>query len=407
MKNLLLAQSGGPTAAINATVAGAFQQGMISSKVGKVYGSVNGIKGAMEDRFIDLTEVLSSPHNLALLETSPAAALGSCRVKLKNFTEDESQYIQIFNTFKKYDIGYFVYIGGNDSMDTVQKLSAYAKSKGIDDIKIMGAPKTVDNDICETDHTPGFASAAKYIGTTLSEIQRDCNVYDVPAVTLVEIMGRNAGWLTASAVLARKTGCGGPALIYLPEVAFDCDAFIEDIKQKLSEHPAVVVALSEGIKDAQGRYVGESAQSGAVDAFGHKYLAGAAKYLESLVKEKVGCKVRSVELNLMQRCAAHLASASDIYESKLLGAAAVERAVSGMGGEIPIIVRTSNNPYAIRIETRKIELVANKEKLIPREWINDRGNDVTKEMMDYLLPLIEGETTVLFRDGLPQSISLY
>lgn len=247
-KNLLVAQSGGPTAAINATVAGAIERALVSENVDKIYGAVNGIKGVIEGRLIEIGETFRNPQNLQLLETTPAAALGSCRLKLKSLTENKAEYDAIIKTLKEFNIGYFIYIGGNDSMDTVLKLSEYCYQNGIDDIKIMGAPKTIDNDLCETDHTPGFGSAAKYIATTFAELKRDCDVYDIPAVTIVEVMGRNAGWLTASAALARKNGCGGPQLIYLPEVAFDLQNFIEDVKAELKKVPSSVDCSQRGNK---------------------------------------------------------------------------------------------------------------------------------------------------------------
>ncbi|MBE6885483.1 MAG: 6-phosphofructokinase [Oscillospiraceae bacterium] len=405
-KNLLIAQSGGPTAAINATLAGVVQTGLLSASVDKVLGAVNGIKGVYEGRLVDIGCQLSSPESMRLLMQTPAAALGSCRLKMKSPEADPAFYEQITKVMLENNVGYFVYIGGNDSMDTVLKLSRYYKEKGID-IKVMGAPKTVDNDLCVTDHTPGFPSAAKYIGATLAEIVRDCHVYDIPAVTIVEIMGRDAGWLAASACLARLNGCGGPQLIYLPEVPFDIDRFVEDVKKELEKNPAVVVAVSEGIRDENGVYTAEANQSGAVDAFGHKYLAGIAKYLESVVRDRIGCKARGIELNLPQRCAAHILSATDVEESRMQGAAAAERAISGFSGEMAAVKRISSKPYRTEITTVPIEQVANEVSSVPRSWINEAGNDVTEEMVEYLYPLIQGELNQIFENGLPKHISLY
>ena len=399
MKNVVVAQSGGPTAAINATALGVIKEALSSEKVQKVYAGINGSKGISDGRLVDLTERLKDEKQQHLLETTPAAALGSCRMKLKSFEEDEATYKKILSVFREFNIGYFVYIGGNDSMDTVLKLSQYFAKEGIDDIKVMGAPKTVDNDLPETDHTPGFGSAAKYIATTFAEIGRDCNVYDISAVTIVEVMGRNAGWLTASSALARENGCGAPSLIYLPEKPFDVDSFIEDVKEELKKKNAVVVAVSEGIRGADGKYTAESYQSGAVDVFGHKYLAGTAKFLTDVVKEKIGCKTRAIELNLMQRCAAHIASKTDIEESKMLGAAALKFALDGKSGEMSIIVRTGE--YKTEISSADIALVANREKTIPTEWINERGNDITEECLTYLRPLIIGETEPVYENGIP------
>ncbi len=406
MKNLLLAQSGGPTAAINATVAGAAKYALESGKIDKVYAGCNGIKGVIEGRLVEIGERLSDSEQMHLLETTPASALGSCRLRLKAIEDDRESYEKILKVLREYNIGYFVYTGGNDSMDTVLKLSQYFEKEGIDDIKVMGAPKTIDNDLPETDHTPGFGSAAKYIATTFAEIGRDCNVYDIPAVTVVEVMGRNAGWLTAASALSRENGCGAPALIYLPEAPFDINEFIEDVKGKLAEKSAVVVAVSEGIRDKEGKYAAESYMSGAVDAFGHKYLAGTAKFLTDVIKEKIGCKVRAIELNLMQRCAAHIASKTDIEESKALGAAAVEAALSGKSGEMTIIKRKDTQDYQTEISTADIALVANGEKTVPREWINERGNDVTAECVNYIKPLIIGETQSVYKDGIPVHFAL-
>ncbi len=406
MKNLLLAQSGGPTAAINATVAGAVAAALSSGKIDKIYAGCNGIKGVIEGRLVEIGERLSDPKEMHLLETTPASALGSCRLRLKDVDTDRESYEKILKVLREYNIGYFVYTGGNDSMDTVLKLSQYFEKEGIDDIKVMGAPKTIDNDLPETDHTPGFGSAAKYIATTFAEIGRDCNVYDIPAVTVVEVMGRNAGWLTAASALARKNGCGAPALIYLPEAPFDIDEFIEDVKAKLEVQSAVVVAVSEGIRDKDGKYAAESYMSGAVDAFGHKYLAGTAKFLTDVIKERIGCKVRAIELNLMQRCAAHIASETDIEESKALGAAAVKAALDGKSGEMTIIRRKSAKAYETEISTVDIALVANGEKIVPREWINDRGNDVSEDCIKYIEPLIIGETKPVYENGIPVHFAL-
>lgn len=406
MKNVLVAQSGGPTAAINATVAGVVKKALESDKVSKVYAGLNGIKGIIDGRLYEIGERLKDAKEMHLLETTPAAALGSCRMKLKSVEEDRESYDKILSVFREFNIGYFVYVGGNDSMDTVLKLSKFFESEGIDDIKVMGAPKTIDNDLPETDHTPGFGSAAKYIIATFCEIGRDCNVYDIPAVTVVEVMGRNAGWLTAAAALSRENGCGAPSLIYLPEAVFDLDNFIEDVKEALKHQNAVVVAVSEGIRSADGGYVAESYQSGAVDVFGHKYLAGTAKFLTDIVKEKIGCKVRAIELNLMQRCAAHIASKTDIEESKALGAAALEFALNGKSGEMSIIKREDSKEYKTSISSADISLVANKEKTVPREWINERGNDVLEPCINYIKPLILGETSPVYKNGIPVHFSV-
>ena len=404
MKHMLIAQSGGPSAAINATVAGVVERCMTSDKVDRIYGAVNGIKGVLNGNYVDLTEVLSSPEQLRLLCSTPAAALGSCRLKLNN--ADEGQLGQIVDALLSREIGYFVYIGGNDSMDTVYQLSAYIKKHNIQGLSVMGAPKTIDNDLPMTDHCPGFGSAAKYIAATFAEIVRDCEVYDIPAVTIVEVMGRNAGWLTAASALSRENGGTGPQLIYLCERAFDTEQFISDVKACLAKRNAVVVAVSEGLKNADGSYLSESKGSG-VDVFGHAALSGTAKVLEGLVKEKIGCKVRSIELNLMQRCASHLASANDLSESKMLGMTAADRALNGVSGEMAIVERLSSAPYRVRYGTTDIALVANLEKKVPDSCINPQGNDVTEQMLEYLRPLVHGEVQVPMCGGVPVHLELY
>lgn len=404
MKHMLIAQSGGPSAAINATVAGVVERCMTSDKVDRIYGAVNGIKGVLNGNYVDLTEILSSPEQLRLLCSTPAAALGSCRLKLNN--ADEGQLGQIVDALLSREIGYFVYVGGNDSMDTVYQLSAYIKKHNIQGLSVMGAPKTIDNDLPMTDHCPGFGSAAKYIAATFAEIVRDCEVYDIPAVTIVEVMGRNAGWLTAASALSRENGGTGPQLIYLCERAFDTEQFIRDVKACLAKRNAVVVAVSEGLKNADGSYLSESKGRG-VDVFGHAALSGTAKVLEGLVKEKIGCKVRSIELNLMQRCASHLASANDLSESKMLGMTAADRALNGVSGEMAIVERLSSAPYRVRYGTTDIALVANLEKKVPDSCIHPQGNDVTEQMLEYLRPLVHGEVQVPMCGGVPVHLELY
>lgn len=407
MKNLLMAQSGGPTVAINATLAGIITGAAVSSRIDTVYGAVNGIQGVLDENFINLNELILDTKCVDLLCQTPAAALGSCRFKLKDPAVDDSQYQKIVEVLMKHNIGYFVYIGGNDSMDTVDKLSKYLKEKNIEDIVVVGAPKTIDNDLALTDHCPGFGSAAKYIATTFSELERDCGVYNIPAVTIVEVMGRNAGWLTASSALARLNGGRGPSLIYLCEVPFSIDKFIEDVNEELKKHPDVIVAVSEGIKDAEGRYISEVNQSGVTDVFGHSYLAGAAKYLEQVVRDKIGCKVRSIEMNLMQRCAAHVASATDLSESKLLGMHALQCAIEGRTGVMAAVERLNDDPYEIVFRNVPVKDVANKEKTVPTEWITPDGHDVTEEMMTYLTPLIQGEVNPTYKNGIPEHMVLY
>lgn len=393
-KNLLTAQSGGPTAAINASLAGVIRAGVESGAIGQVFGAVHGIEGVLNDFILPLDDLDTS-----LLKQTPAAYLGSCRNKLPPAAENPAVYEKIFGLFAKYNIGYFLYIGGNDSMDTVHKLSAYARENGYD-VSIIGIPKTIDNDLEITDHTPGFGSAAKYIATTVSEIANDSHVYFLKSVTIIEIMGRHAGWLTAAAALARNAQSQAPHLIYLPEVTFSKDNFIADIQAQFDAGVTnVIVAVSEGIRDKNGKFICESDDT-ALDAFGHKMLSGAGKVLERHVAAALGCKVRSVELNVSQRCAGHLLSKTDIEEAFAIGAAGVQAAVRGETGKMMVFKRTGNAPYGIEISSTPIDDIANQEKKVPPAYIAGR-HDVTEEMLVYLRPLILGEVTVQYKDGLP------
>ena len=394
VKNLLAAQSGGPTAAINASLAGVIVGGLQSGNVGTVYGAVHGIEGVLNEQIEDIGGL-----DLELLKQTPAAYLGSCRNKLPEADEDPTVYERIFQVFAAYNIGFFIYIGGNDSMDTVSKLAMYAERKQID-IAIIGVPKTIDNDLEFTDHTPGFGSAAKYIATTVSEISQDARVYFLKSVTIVEIMGRHAGWLTAAAALGRNADNAAPHLIYLPEVVFSRTAFVRDIREQFQKGVHnVVVAVSEGIRDEAGRFICDSA-SAALDAFGHKMLSGAGKVLEHLVANEIGCKVRSIELNVPQRCAGHLRSKTDVEEAFAIGRAGARAAASGETGKMMAFARVSQKPYEVRIVSAPVRQIANREKTVPPEYIDGR-HDVTAAMLDYLMPLIQGEVDVQFRDGLP------
>ena len=406
MKNMLVAQSGGPSAAINATITGVIDAGLASSRVEHVYGALNGIKGVLNENFVMLDDICRSTETRDLLAVTPAAALGSCRWKLKNPEEDQREFEEIIRILRKYNIGYFIYTGGNDSMDTVYKLSVYCREHGVDDIKIMGAPKTIDNDLGETDHCPGFGSAAKFIATAFTEIACDCYVYDIPSVTVVEVMGRNAGWLTASAALARNEARHVPQLIYLCERAFDTGRFVEDVKEALERENNIIIAVSEGLKDARGNYVGEEMKSGKEDAFGHKYLSGIGKYLEQVITDKIGCKVRSVELNILQRCAGYMLSETDIIESRNLGAFAAVSAIRGESGKMSALKRMPGDNYQVEIVLADLSKIANVEKTVPLEWITENGHDITQEMVDYLRPLIQGEVRIPYKDGVPEHFIL-
>lgn len=404
--NAVVGQSGGPTAAINATLAGVVRGALESKYINKIYGMKNGIEGLLERRLIDLGEALDCEEKIRSLERTPAAALGSCRLKLPSAEKDASVYEKIFDIFAEYDIRYFFYIGGNDSMDTAAKVSEFAESRGYD-IRIIGIPKTVDNDLLVTDHTPGYGSAAKYVATTVQEIIYDCAVYTTKAVTIIEVMGRDAGWLTAASAVGSVVNGIAPDLVYLPECAFDMDEFYSSVEKALQRHPNVVVAVSEGIRFADGRYVCESDQGGATDVFGHKALSGAAKTLEMAVKNRFGCKVRSIELNLPQRCAGHLLSKTDIFESVSIGKEAVRVAAEdGVSGDMMIFERISTAPYSCVVSHRKVADIANMVKGVPSEFINAEGNFVTKECCEYILPLIEGEDPPAYVRGIPDYIIL-
>ena len=401
--NVIVGQSGGPTAAINATLSGVIRgakKALADGYVEKIYGMRNGIEGFLEDRLIDLDAAFSDMKDLSLLEATPSAALGSCRKKLPAPELGNETFEKIFALFKKYDIRYFFYIGGNDSMDTVAKLTVYSKMVNYD-LRAVGVPKTIDNDLAATDHTPGFGSAAKFVATTISEILCDTAVYRIPAVTIVEVMGRDAGWLTTSAALTSLNG-KQVDYIYLPEVAFSVEAFLDDVRAALKRHPNVVIAVSEGIRDAEGNYI---SASGKKDNFGHVQLTGAGRVLESIVKEAIGCKVRSIELNLPQRCASHIASLTDIKESVMTGEAAVNFALRGSAGTMVCMKRYESAEYEIYFEALDVLSIANAVRSVPLEYINEAHNGVTQACLDYLAPLIMGELPIVYKNGMPAHFS--
>jgi len=399
-KNILVGQSGGPTAVINASLYGIIKEAAAhSEQIGSVYGMINGIEGFLSGHIMDLSKELSD-EDLELLRLTPAAYLGSCRYKLPE-NLDASVYTLLFEKFEQLNIGAVFYIGGNDSMDTVSKLSRYAE-KVDSSIRFIGVPKTIDNDLVETDHTPGCGSAAKYVATTVREIATDASVYDnKKSVTIVEIMGRHAGWLTAASVLARKFKGDNPVLIYLPEVAFSPDTFIEKVKEKLTKTSNLVVCISEGINDGNGTFVCELASDVGTDTFGHKMLTGSGKYLENLVKEKLGIKVRSVELNVCQRCSSSCLSATDLDEAAASGRFAVSAALDGETGKMINFIRKSDDPYILEFGTADVNEICNKEKAVPEEWITKDGSDIGDEFIAYARPLIQGSVEVPMKDGLP------
>ena len=400
-KNLIIGQSGGPTAVINASLAGVIDYVLASDKIGTVYGMVNGVEGLLEENIVNLSAMFEDkPHEVNRLKHSPAMFLGSCRYKLSH---NEEEYAKIFKTFRKYDIGTFIYIGGNDSMDTVKKMADYTQANGID-IKVIGIPKTVDNDLEGIDHSPGFGSAAKYIATCVRNVAYDTSIYSIKSVHIIEAMGRNAGWLTAASVLARQDNMPAPHLVYLPEVPFSVEQFLRDVKEKLEVYNSVIVVVSEGINDGKGNYVAEGGCS--QDGFGHAQLSGAGAYLKTVVEDEIGCKVRALEPSVLQRSAGHIASLCDVNEAFNLGTVAVKAAEDGKTGVFATLRRLSDKPYCVEYGTEKIEVVANQEKLVPREWINAAGNDVTDEMVRYLKPLIRGVATTPYRAGLPDYIDI-
>ena len=399
-KNVIVGQSGGPTAVINGSLYGVVSESLKQSeKVGTIYGMVNGIEGFLHDHFMDIG-ALDATNELELVRTTPGAYLGSCRYKLPEDLNDPV-YPELFKKFEEKNIGYFFYIGGNDSMDTVSKLSRYAAGAG-SDIRFIGVPKTIDNDLVETDHTPGYGSAAKYVATVVREIATDATVYDnKQSVTIVEIMGRHAGWLTAASILARKFEGDNPVLVYLPEVAFNQDAFIEKVKENLNTTPYRVVCISEGINDGNGTFICEYASDVGVDNFGHKMLTGSGKYLENLVKEKIGVKVRSIELNVCQRCSCAHLSRVDLDEAVNAGIYAVQVAIAGETGKMITFIRNKRVPYELSYGTADVNIICNKEKPVPAEWIIGEGSDISDDFIDYARPLTQGYVELPTKNGIP------
>lgn len=402
MKNIVIGQSGGPTAVINSSLAGAMEYAFSREEIGTVYGMVNGIKGLLDNNLLNLNEMFAGKDELIeRLRLSPAMFLGSCRYKLSENNFDD--YEKIVDVLNENNIGYFIYIGGNDSMDTVLKMSEYAKKNNID-IKFVGVPKTIDNDLVGIDHSPGFGSAAKFVSASVKDISYDTSIYAIKSVHIVEVMGRDAGWIAASSALARDEDMIAPHLIYMPEVAFSTDRFVTDVEEKLSKYNSVIIVVSEGIKDENGKYI--SAKSNKVDRFGHVMLCGTGEYLKGLVEENFGCKVRCIELGVLQRSAGHYASVTDIREAYNLGVYAVSAALKGESGKFSTLKRISTKPYIVEYGIQNVSVVANQEKKVPRNWINDAGNDVTQEMLDYLRPLVKGSPQIPEKNGLPNYIQI-
>ena len=395
-RNIIVGQSGGPTSVINSSLAGVYKNA-IERGFDKVYGMLHGIQGLLDEQYIDLSTQIHSELDIELLKRTPSAFLGSCRFKLPEIHEDKAIYEKIFEILNRLDIDAFIYIGGNDSMDTIKKLSDYAILTGQKQ-KFLGVPKTIDNDLALTDHTPGFGS-----------VIRDAQglTYKKSMITIMEIMGRNAGWLTGATALARTEDCDGPDLIYLPEVPFDIDKFLVKVKDLLKKKSSVVIAVSEGIRLADGRYVCELGSSGDyVDAFGHKQLAGTATYLANFLAAECGCKTRAVELSTLQRSASHMASRVDIDEAFMVGGAAVKAADEGDTGKMIVIDRVSDDPYMAKTGIYDVHRIANEEKVVPRNWMNKDASYVTKDFVDYISPLIQGDYQPIMVNGLPRHLVL-
>ena len=404
-KNVIVGQSGGPTAVINSSLAGVYQTAK-SLGAGMVYGMQYGIEGLLKAQVIPLDAVLKTSMDIELLKRTPSSYLGSCRYKLPDADKDPEVYRQLFHTFDRLDIGACFYIGGNDSMDTIAKLSAWGEKAG-SPIRFIGVPKTIDNDLELTDHTPGFGSAAKYIATILKEIIRDSTVYDLRSVTVVEIMGRNAGWLTGAACLAAGDDCDGADMVLLPEVPLDPEDFLAKVDELQKNKPSVIIAVSEGVKLADGRYVCELVSEAKTDAFGHKAaLSGTGRYLADLISHRLGCKARAIEFSTLQRCAAHVASRTDITEAYQAGGAAVKAAFEGQTGKMAAFRRLSETPYQCVVEMVDVQAVANREKAVPRHWITPDGYQVTEDFVRYARPLIQAELTPIYIDGTPRHICL-
>ncbi len=404
-KNVIVGQSGGPTAVINSSLVGVFKTAK-DRGADKVYGMLHGIQGLLEDKYVDLSEHIKTDLDIDLLKRTPSSFLGSCRYKLPEIKESPEIYEKIFALLEKLDIEAFFYIGGNDSMDTIKKLSDYAIING-SDIKFMGVPKTIDNDLACTDHTPGFGSAAKYIAATCKEVIRDSLVYGTSSVTILEIMGRNAGWLTAAAALSKGEDCQGVDMLLLPELPLDPKSFTEKVRLLLQKKKSIVIAVSEGTKLADGRYVFElDSHSDTVDAFGHMRLNGTARYLANLLTDELGVKTRAIELSTLQRCASHMTSRVDITEAFQVGGAAVKAAFEGETGKVIVLERVSEDPYICTINSQDVHKIANVEKKVPLEWITNDGTYVSEELIHYIRPLIQAELSPVMVDGLPRHLRL-
>ena len=404
-KNIVVGQSGGPTAVINSSLAGVIAAAR-DLGYDKIYGMHHGIQGFLNEDLVDISEYVKDKNDIEMLKRTPSAFLGSCRFKLPKIEGNEATYDKIFEIMEKNDIECLFYIGGNDSMDTIKMLSDYAELKGKKQ-RFMGVPKTIDNDLPIIDHTPGYGSAAKYIASSLKEVIRDNSSFGIekPTVVVVEIMGRHAGWLTAAAALSRGEDCEGPDMIYLPETDFDMDDFMARVKKLSEEKSSVVIAVSEGIKLADGRFVCElGSASDYVDAFGHKQLSGCAVVLANKIQAELGLKSRAIEYSTLQRAATHLASLTDINEAFNAGYEACKAADDGKTGMMVTIEVVNREPYQVTYNIYDIHAIANVERPVPAEWITKDGTDLSDEYIKYARPLIMGELQPVMVDGLPRHL---
>ena len=400
--NCIIGQSGGPTAVINSSVLGLVHGAFYAPEIEKVLGVRYGVEGILKNKIFDFAR--EDPRELNLLRNTPSSALGTCRYKLHDYEENEADYEKIFDVFQKNNIRYFFYIGGNDSMDTVNKLNKYAEKINYD-IVIIGVPKTIDNDLLGTDHTPGYGSAAKFIATSVMEVAHDSQVYDKENVHIIEVMGRNAGWLAASSVLARVDVSKAPDLIYLPERTFSLDRFMSDVEKVFKKKKNVLIVVSEGIKDKNGDYL-QARKSSEHDEFGHKQMGGVSRFLAGFVKENICNRVKALEMNILQRASMHFASRIDIEEAYQCGRDAIKFALRGKSGQMVSLVRDSTSPYEYSTRIVPVEEVANHEKIVPDEWINESGNFVTDDLFQYVQPLIMGKVGLPLENGLPRYANL-
>ena len=404
--NVIVGQSGGPTSVINSSLVGVFQ-GAKRAGCGKIYGMRNGLEGLLQERYVELNDCIKNDLDIEILKRTPSSFLGTCRYKLPHYEKDSAVYEKLFAILKKLDIKHFFYIGGNDSMDTISKLSAYGKTVN-SEIRFIGVPKTIDNDLMLTDHTPGYGSAAKYIATILKEVICDSSVYDLRSVTVAEIMGRHTGWLAAAASLAAGPDCNGPDLILLPECPFDEEAFLKRVAELEKERHNVIIAVSEGVKNKDGVFLCDLVSTaGQLDAFGHKaILSGTSRYLADLIRVRLGCKTRAIEFSTLQRCASHLASRTDVTEAYQVGGAAVEAAMRGETAKMAAIKRLSDQPYRVETEMVDVTKVANFEKKVPADWITEDGMHVNEKFERYARPLIQAELSPIYINGVPRHIHL-